>query len=131
MPRPRSEPDDLNVVSTISQLLTRTDYAALMFSRGVASVSPASLAALERAGQLRLDYVRIGSQFFVVDTPENQARIAAVQAARDARVKRRSATPGWYVDWRDRSGPPSGGQPGAQGLDVAASPAPVAQGLSP
>ena len=99
MPRPRSNHDNLNIIDHINRLLPRHDYAVLMLERGVAAISPAALAALEKAGQIRLDYVAIASQLFVVDTPENEGRMAAAEKARvDRLIARAAKAPGWVVN---------------------------------
>lgn len=99
MPRPRSNHDNLNIIDQINRLLPRHDYAVLMLDRGVAAISPAALAALEKAGQIRLDYVAIASQLFVVDTPENEARMATAEKARvDRLIARAAKAPDWVVN---------------------------------
>src|SRR3954447_23372978 len=96
MTRPTQDPSTLNIVARFDQLLTKERYAALMRHRGITSISAYRITMLEQEGRLPLDYVAVGSRFFVIDTPENQARIAALRERHDKRSRSAAA---WAADY--------------------------------
>ncbi|MGO4438444.1 hypothetical protein [Rhizobium sp. RAF56] len=88
MPEP-----SVNVLKNLDALKTKRDYALLMHTRRVITISAAGISLLEREGALQLDYVSIGRKLFIFDSPENQERMAAIQKKREARM----AAPAWIV----------------------------------